>query len=148
MCIDNLDKIKKSIKKDDEALKLKRLISLFYKYGQSENDFDIIDEVIIDLALTPAQSARRVASVNYQVMYQYKLRDNVVGGLVIKTTRDFCRGVIGAARLYTMGDINMMSQREGRDIFTLTGGSYTNPETGIHTYYCRHVWFQVLARKK
>jgi hypothetical protein len=144
----NIQDLKKIIERDDKDIKLERLINLFHKYGESEDNFIILDQVIIDLAVNPRQAANRVASGNYQVMYQYKLRDGISGSTIIATTRDFCRGVISAKKLYTRDEINTMSQREGRDVFTLTGGFYHNPETGQTTNYCRHSWFQVLAKRK
>lgn len=83
---------------------------------------------------------------SYKVMYRYGLaagfKDEIIPG-----TRDFCRKLIGANKLYSRDEINTMSEQEGRNVWTLRGGWYTNSD-GIHEPQCRHTWKQVVVKER
>lgn len=82
---------------------------------------------------------------NYKVMYRYDVAQGM-GKPIIDGTRDFCRQLIGLNKLYTREEINLMSDREGRNVWTLRGGWYHNPNTEINQPQCRHTWRQVIVK--
>ena len=82
------------------------------------------------------------------VRYQYAKAPRVQGNVVLPTTRDFCRELIGLDRLYTRAEINLISSQVGRDVWTERGGWYTKKGTDTATPYCRHIWQQVIAIKR
>ena len=81
------------------------------------------------------------------VRYQYGLAPGIDGPVIIPTSRDFCRKVEGSGRVYSREDINMMSAELGYDVWKRRGQWYTNPDTGITTPQCRHIWVQKLLRR-
>ena len=56
--------------------------------------------------------------------------------------------MVGANRLYLRSEIDTISSRVGRDIWTERGGWYTIPDTTVHIHHCRHIWNSKLVRKK
>jgi predicted transcriptional regulator len=81
------------------------------------------------------------------VRYGYALAPGIKGTLVIPTTRDFCRQIVESNRVYSREDINAMSAQLGYDVWKRRGEWYTNPDTGITTPQCRHIWQQQLLRR-
>ena len=82
----------------------------------------------------------------FEVVYTYKERPGVPP---VKTkSREFCIRLLGLNRLYTREDINRISERVDRNVWTYRGGWYTNPETQVSTPYCRHIWVQQLVIKR
>jgi hypothetical protein len=80
-----------------------------------------------------------------QVMYSYEERQDVPDA---KESRDFCIEMMKLNKFYTRRDIEEISVLLGRDIWATRGGYYHNPETGVDTPYCRHIWRQHVVRKK
>jgi hypothetical protein len=82
----------------------------------------------------------------FEVRYSYQERADVPE---VKTqSRDFCKRLIGLNRLYTREEIEQISRRIRRDVWKYRGGWYTNPDTGVSTPYCRHIWNQQLVIKR
>jgi len=82
----------------------------------------------------------------FEVVYSYKERPGVPP---VKTkSREFCLRLLGLNRLYTREDINQISGRVDRNVWTYRGGWYTNPDTQVTTPYCRHIWVQQLVIKR
>ena len=82
----------------------------------------------------------------FEVVYTYKERPGVPP---VKTkSREFCIRLLGLNRLYTREDINRISERVDRNVWTYRGGWYTNPETQVSTPFCRHIWVQQLVIKR
>jgi predicted transcriptional regulator len=81
------------------------------------------------------------------VRYGYALAPGIKGGLLIPGSRDFCRQIVGSNRVYSREDINAMSAQLGYDVWKRRGEWYTNPDTGITTPQCRHIWQQQLLRR-
>ena len=81
------------------------------------------------------------------VRYQYGLAPGITGGLLIETSRKFCTDVVNSGRVYSREDINMMSAELGYDVWKRRGQWYTNPQTGITTPQCRHIWQQKVLRR-
>lgn len=83
---------------------------------------------------------------NYQVLYRY----DVASGMpkAANGSRPFCAELMAMDKLYSREEINSMSDREDRNVWTLRGGWYHNPNTGINQPQCRHTWRQVVVKKK
>lgn len=82
----------------------------------------------------------------YEVRYSYLTRLDVPP--VKTTSRPFCERLMDLNRLYSRQEIEAISLRVDRDVWRYRGGWYTNPETGVSTPYCRHIWNQQLVIKR
>lgn len=85
---------------------------------------------------------------NYRVMYKYDLAANAPELVAGGQSREFCTRLMGLNKLYTREEINLMSEREGRNVWTLRGGWYHNPNTDINQPQCRHTFRQVIVKDK
>ena len=87
------------------------------------------------------------------VAYKYIKRPDALP-LKGNKSRRFCRQMLSFAqmgRLYTLDQLKLLRNdfnQTGIDIFTKRGGWYTLPNTSLHRPYCRHIWEQVVLRKK
>lgn len=77
----------------------------------------------------------------YQIKYKYT-------GPKDSKNRAFCKALLNLNKLYTKDEINKISDRVGRNVWTKRGGWYTRPGTDIHLPYCRHQWSSTLVKKK
>lgn len=80
----------------------------------------------------------------YEIRYSYEVRKDVPPA----TSRNFCKAVTDANRLYSREDITFIGSKEGRDVWKYRGGWYSNPITKVKTPWCRHVWMQNLVKRK
>jgi len=104
----------------------------------SQGQVTDLGQNVVDRAQAPVSQ--------FEVVYTYKERPGVPP---VKTkSREFCVKLIGLNRLYTREDINRISQRVDRNVWNYRGGWYTNPDTGVSTPYCRHIWVQQLVIKR
>ena len=122
----------------------------------SETDLgDLIDSLVSqelvssDGELTP-QGKSEIEQNQVFVVYKYAKRGDVKGDSVIAGTRDFCRDLVrqSISKSWTRADIDALNNKQGLDVFSSRGGFYNNPNTGVTTPYCRHVWQQRLVRLK
>ena len=82
----------------------------------------------------------------FEVVYSYKERPGVPP---VKTkSREFCAKLMEINRLFSREDINNISGRVKRNVWTYRGGWYTNPDTKVSTPFCRHIWVQQLVIKR
>ena len=82
----------------------------------------------------------------YEVRYSYLTRVDVPP--VKTTSRPFCERLMDLNRLYSRQEIEQISLRVDRDVWRYRGGWYTNPDTGVSTPFCRHIWNQQLVIKR
>jgi hypothetical protein len=82
----------------------------------------------------------------FEIVYSYKKRPGIPDAK--SGSREFCSKLLGLERLYTREDINRISERVDRNVWTYRGGWYTNPKTHVTTPYCRHIWVQQLVIKR
>lgn len=83
-----------------------------------------------------------------EVKYRYALRPNAPALVSGGTSRSFCKTMMGANRLYDRADIEGLSNGMGLDVWRYRGGWYTNPNTDVSQPSCRHMWEQVIVRRK
>jgi hypothetical protein len=88
--------------------------------------------------------------VTYQVAYRYVLSGEASGPEVLPTTRDFCRDMVAQSksRVWTSKQIMDIGMSEDRNVWLRRGGFWTRKGTNVTTAYCRHVWEQVVVRKR
>lgn len=82
------------------------------------------------------------------VAYKYDKKPGVTGNKLLPTSRKFCVDLIEANKHYTREEINAMNNEFGTSVWLTRGGWWTNKETGITSTSCRHIWQQVVLRKK
>ena len=87
-----------------------------------------------------------------QVRYRYALRSDAPK-LQGPRSRPFCRDLMRENRLYTREDIDgvRLELKQGMPLLSVwqsRGGWYNNPTTGRKTPFCRHIWQQVIVRKR
>ena len=98
---------------------------------------DFGDKLISDL---------EIETTEFEVRYTYKTRTDVPA---VKTeSREFCKKLLELNRSFTRDDINSISTRVDRNVWTYRGGWYSNPDTGATTPWCRHEWLQQLVIKQ
>jgi len=111
----------------------------------------LIDDVKGKLSVSKLGTTelKKVSDQQIEIRYEYSLDPAFSGERkLIKTSREFCRQMVGANRLYLRSEIDTISARVGRDIWTERGGWYTIPDTTVHIHHCRHIWNSKLVRKK
>lgn len=82
------------------------------------------------------------------VAYKYDKKPGVEGNKLLPTSRKFCVDLIQANKHYTREEINAMNNEFGTSVWLTRGGWWTNKDTGITSTSCRHIWQQVVLRKK
>lgn len=111
----------------------------------------LIDDVKGKLSVSKLGTTelKKVSDQQIEIRYEYALDPAFSGERkIIKTSREFCRQLVSANRLYLRSEIDTISARVGRDIWTERGGWYTIPDTTVHLHHCRHIWNSKLVRKK
>jgi hypothetical protein len=105
--------------------------------------------------LTP--TGKKVAEVidvpQTEVKYKYTLRSDAPA--LKGESRDFCKKMMGKRKLYSKAEIELLrndmkssSITDVTDVWLARGGWYRKPETETSIPYCRHIWKQVIVRKK
>jgi hypothetical protein len=86
-----------------------------------------------------------------EIKYKYTLRSDappLKGG----QSRDFCRKMMSKKKLYSRKEIDLLrnDMKSGRaaDVWLARGGWYRRPNTDTSIPFCRHIWKQVLVKKK
>ena len=110
---------------------------------------ELAEEKLINSSneLTPKGSTE-VEQNQVFVVYKYALRGDAPK--LKGESRDFCKNLISqsATKSWTREDITALNNKQLPDVFKSRGGFYNNPDTGVTTPYCRHVWQQRLVRLK
>jgi hypothetical protein len=82
------------------------------------------------------------------VKYRYAKDPTLPGPVLLPTSREFCREIIGMDKLYDRKEIEKISNRMDYSVFLFRGGWYHNPQTNDTTPYCRHIWEQVVVTER
>lgn len=121
--------------------------------GMIDSSSEMIEGVKTTVNELTAEGAKTIEAQpakteQYQVMYKYALAENAPDLVSGGQSREFCARLMGLNKLYTREEINMMSDKEGHNVWTLRGGWYHNPNTGINMPQCRHTWKQIIVKQK
>jgi hypothetical protein len=163
MCLND---IKRSLKKEEEGIKLQRQIKLINELGEPAHKFRVIDELPMSFELIqefnlaiktgvpgrpPKDKVIKKPTLGdkYEIRYRYDLRQGVDGPKILPNgrTRDFCEIIIDANRYYTRQDINTMSNGFGLSVFKYAGGYWTQPDGSV-SWQCRHNWVMLFVERK
>jgi hypothetical protein len=152
-----LDEIKKgkSYKISDLAKKLKISEAELYKSLERLNKANILQvkytEVKGEISITPEEIQEPPSQeVGLETKWRYttNLEPPIIDG-----TREFCRKMLGANKLYSRAEIDNLQNDAhtngyNEDVFKYKGGWQTIKGTVTHIPSCRHFWESVLVRKK
>lgn len=154
---DALDKAILNILSDNAGLQTADLVNLTKQPAQ--NVMDALTELIKSDRIAPEMNGYKITAkgrdlikglqTELVVRYEYGLAPGIDGGLLIPTSRDFCRQIVESKKVFSREDINQMTAELGYDVWKRRGGWYHNPNTDTNTPQCRHIWQQkVMTRKK
>ena len=129
--------IAKALKTNIEAVaKSINQLSTWELY-QKGNTTNLGDSLLEDIQIEIAE---------FEVRYSYRTRTDVPA---VKTeSREFCLKLLSLNRSYSRQDIDSISTRVDRNVWTYKGGWYTNPDTQKTSPWCRHEWIQQLVVKQ
>jgi len=124
------------------------LMSLFEIHGESVDDyiiekskeatFDAEDEVMFQ-EFAPNIIQKIITKVpKFKIMYSYEKRNDASGGILIPTSRPFCKYMVNAGKVYSIQDIQKISAILGYNVYEQVGGYWNN--NGVVESHCRHIW--------
>jgi hypothetical protein len=154
---DALNKALLNILAENPGLQTGDLVNLTKQPAQ--NVMDALTELIKSDRIAPEVNGYKVTAkgrdlikgleTELVVRYQYEKAPGIEGGILLPTSRDFCRKIVESNKVFSREDINQMSSELGYDVWKRRGGWYHNPNTDTTTPQCRHLWAQkVMIRKK
>ena len=89
-----------------------------------------------------------------KIKYRYEERPNAPALKQGGESRDFCANLMSINRLYSREEIDLLrngmksSYSDVADVWLARGGWYRPKGTTTSLPYCRHIWNQVIVRKK
>jgi len=117
------------------------------------SDLITIDGSDIGLTDVGERVAKTIDVPETEVKYRYQLRPDAPP--LKGESRDFCRKMMAKKRLYSKKEIDVLRNdmkssgiADVTDVWLARGGWYRKPETSTSVPYCRHIWKQVIVRKK
>lgn len=154
---DALNKALLNILAENPGLQTGDLVNLTKQPAQ--NVMDALTELIKSDRIAPEVNGYKVTAkgrdlikgleTELVVRYQYEKAPGIEGGILLPTSRDFCRKIVESNKVFSREDINQMSAELGYDVWKRRGGWYHNPNTDTTTPQCRHLWVsKVMIRKK
>jgi predicted transcriptional regulator len=141
---------------DTDVASVKRVINTliekgFIKATEVKVGKGIDQSIQVERTLTRPLSeiveAMKPQTTEILIRYAYKWKSGF-NNADIRTSRPFCKYLIGAKKVYSMSEIQSMSARLGYDVFTRAGGWYTLPGTNTHSPSCRHEWKSMIVTRK
>ena len=110
-----------------------------------------------NIALTPVgeRVAKAIEIPETEIKYRYVLRKSAPALKEGSKSRDFCRKMVAKKKLYTKKEIDVLRNdmkssgfADVTDVWLARGGWYRRKGTDMSIPYCRHIWKQVIVRKK
>ena len=110
-----------------------------------------------DISLTDVgeKVAKSIDLPKTEVKYEYQLRADAPPLKEGGSSRDFCRKMMSKNKLYTKKEIDVLRNdmkssglADVTDVWLSRGGWYRKPNTTTSVPFCRHIWKQVIVRKK
>lgn len=84
-------------------------------------------------------------TLNTEVKYKYDWRAGFDSG-DIKNSREFCVKLLQQNKLYTFDEINSLNNKQDLNVWESRGGWWN--KNGANLPYCRHIWKQVVVKRK
>jgi ribosomal protein S25 len=110
-------------------------------------DSNIQIERTLTRPLSEIVEAMKPETTEILIRYGYKWKPGF-NASDIRTSRPFCKYLVGAKKVYSMSEIQQMSARLGYDVFERGGGWYTVKGTNRHEPSCRHEWKSMIVTRK
>ena len=121
------------------------------------NTSDLITVEGSDIGLTNIgeRVAKTIDVPETEVKYRYELRPDAPPLKPGGKSRDFCKKMMAKKKLYSKKEIDVLRNdmkssgiADVTDVWLSRGGWYRKPNTDVSVPYCRHIWKQVIVRKK
>lgn len=121
------------------------------------NTSDLITVEGSDIGLTNIgeRVAKTIDVPETEVKYRYELRPDAPPLKPGGKSRDFCKKMMAKKKLYSKKEIDVLRNdmkssgiADVTDVWLARGGWYRKPNTDVSLPYCRHIWKQVIVRKK
>jgi hypothetical protein len=110
-----------------------------------------------NIALTPLgeRVAKAIDIPETEIKYRYVLRRSAPALKEGSKSRDFCRKMVAKKKLYSKKEIDVLRNdmkasgfADVTDVWLSRGGWYRRKGADSSIPYCRHIWKQVIVRKK
>jgi hypothetical protein len=103
-----------------------------------------------------ARIADAIVLPEREVKYRYELRPDAPALSEGGRSRDFCQDMMGMGRLWSKQEIQTVLDNgmkssgiaDVTNVWLARGGWYRRPDTTTSVPYCRHIWKQVIVRKR
>jgi len=115
------------------------------------------DKGALDNDFKPTEQGKKTIQIPDEeifIVYKYALRSDAPELVPGGESRRFCKQMIdlsNTGRRYTLNQLKLLRNdfnQTGIEIFRKRGGWYHNPDLGVNTPYCRHLWSQEIVRIK
>ena len=113
-----------------------------------------IDADEIELTPEGKREAETEQVPDVEIMYRYELRSDAPPLKSGGTSRPFCKRLMQLNKLYSREEIDLLRNdmdsdfSNAADVWLGRGGWYRKPNTDVSVPFCRHIWKQVIVRKK
>lgn len=121
----------------------------------SESDLIEIEGSSIELTNVGERVAKAIEVPKTEVRYRYELRPDAPPLKPGGKSRPFCEKMMANKKLYSKKEIDLIRNdmkssgiADVTDVWLARGGWYRKPNTTTSVPYCRHIWKQVIVRKK
>ena len=118
-------------------------------------DLISIEGSVLGLTDVGEKVAKSIDLPETEVKYRYQLRPDAPPLKAGGESRDFCRKMMAKKKLYSKKEIDVLRNdmkssgiADVTDVWLSRGGWYRKPDTSTSVPYCRHIWKQVIVRKK
>ena len=118
-------------------------------------DLISIEGSVLGLTDVGEKVAKSIDLPETEVKYRYQLRPDAPPLKAGGESRDFCRKMMAKKKLYSKKEIDVLRNdmkssgiADVTDVWLSRGGWYRKPDTTTSVPYCRHIWKQVIVRKK
>ena len=122
----------------------------FLKAKDTKIGKGIEENVIIERTLTQPLSdiveQVRPKTTAFLIRYSYEWISGF-SDANLTTSRDFCKYVLQANKMYSRSEIETISARLGYSVWDRRGGWWTKPN-GVHSESCRHEWKSNIVTRK
>ena len=121
----------------------------------SESDLIAIEGSSIELTNVGERVAKAIEVPKTEVRYRYELRPDAPALKQGGTSRPFCQKMMANRKLYSKKEIDLIRNdmkssniADVTDVWLARGGWYRKLNTTTSVPYCRHIWKQVIVRKR
>ena len=114
----------------------------------------VLENATITVTPIGGKVAKAIKIPQAKIKYRYEERPNAPSLVQGGKSRDFCAGLMSINKLYSREEIDLLrngmksSYSDVADVWLARGGWYRPQGTTTSLPYCRHVWSQVIVRKK